>query len=71
MAMTSQFGDMASSSNIFDVAVFLLSSLVTGPSFMSILLMVLELQWTLYLEIARDREISSSHYVNFPEHKFD
>ena len=29
--------------NFFDVAVFLLSSLVTDPSFMSILLLVLEL----------------------------
>ena len=41
--MTSQFPDMTSSSNFFDVAVFLLSSLVTGPSFMSITGLVLEL----------------------------
>ena len=31
----SKFDDMTSSSNFFDVAMFLLSSLVTGPSFMS------------------------------------
>ena len=33
--MTSQFADMTSTSNFFDVALFLLPSLVTGPSFMS------------------------------------
>ena len=57
--MTSQFGDMASTLNIFDVAVFPVSSLVIGPSFMSISSRVLELQWAIYLEFARDREISS------------
>ena len=31
--MTSQFADMTSSPNFFDVVLFLLSSLVTGPSF--------------------------------------
>ena len=41
MTMTSQFPDMTSSLKIFDVVLFLLSSLVTGPSFMSSL--VLEL----------------------------
>ena len=40
--MTSQFVDMTSSSIYFDV-LFLLSGLVTGPSFMSILSLVLEL----------------------------
>ena len=43
MTMTSQFSDMTSASNIFDVVLFLLSSLVTGPSFMSISSLVLEL----------------------------
>ena len=43
MTMTSQFSDMMSMSNIFDVVLFFLSSLVTGPSFMSILSLVLEL----------------------------
>ena len=40
MTMTSQFSDMTSTSK---VALFLLSSLVTGPSFMSISSLVLEL----------------------------
>ena len=40
--MTSPFVVMMSSSIFFDVAVFLLSRLVTGPSFMSISLLVLE-----------------------------
>ena len=43
MTMTSQFTDMTQSSHFSDVAVFLLSTLVTGPSFMSISLLVLEL----------------------------
>ena len=41
--MTSQFSDMTLSYNFFDVILFLLSSLVTGPSFMSISSLVLEL----------------------------
>ena len=41
--MTSQFTDMTPSSNIFHVVLFLLSGLVTGPSFISISLLVLEL----------------------------
>ena len=43
MTMTSQFSDMTSTSNFFDVVLFLLSSLVAGPSFMSISSLVLEL----------------------------
>ena len=43
MTITSQFADMMSSGNSFDVFLFLLSSLVTGPTFMSILSLVLEL----------------------------
>ena len=43
MTKTSQFADMTSSSNFFDVVVFFLSSLVTGPSFMSTSLLILEL----------------------------
>ena len=43
VTMTSLFADKTSSSSFLDVAVFLLSSLVTGPSFMSISLLVLEL----------------------------
>ena len=41
--MILQFLDMTSSSHFFDVALFLLSSLVTGSSFMSISSLVLEL----------------------------
>ena len=41
--MTSQFADMRSSLNSFEVAVFWLSSVVTGPNFMSTSLLVLEL----------------------------
>ena len=43
MTMTSQFADMTSSSNFFEVVLFLLSSLVTGPSFMSISSLLLQL----------------------------
>ena len=43
MTMTSQFFDMTSTSKFLDVFLFLLSSLVTGPSFMSISSLVLEL----------------------------
>ena len=35
--ITSQFADMASSSRFYGVTMFLLSNLVTGPIFMSIL----------------------------------
>ena len=41
--MTLQFSDMTSTSNFFDVVYFFLSILVTGPSFMSISSLVLEL----------------------------
>ena len=41
--MTSQFSDMTSTSNFFDVVLFHLSSLVTGPSFMSISSLILVL----------------------------
>ena len=34
--MTSQFADMTSSINFFNIAVFFLSILFTGPKFMSI-----------------------------------
>ena len=43
MTMTSQFTDMTSTSTFFDFVLFLLSSLVTGPRFMSISSLVLEL----------------------------
>ena len=43
ITMRSQFSDMTLSSNFFDVVLFLLPILVTGPSFMPILSLVLEL----------------------------
>ena len=43
ITMTSQFSDMTSTSTFFDAILFLLSNLVTGPSFMSISSLVLEL----------------------------
>ena len=43
MSMTSQFSDMTSTLNFFEVVLSLLSSLVTGPRFMSISSLVLEL----------------------------
>ena len=43
MTMTPQYSDMMSSSNFFDVVLFLLSNLITGPSLMSVSPLVLEL----------------------------
>ena len=43
MTMTSQFFEMTLSSNFFDVVLFLLPSLVSGPSFMLISSLVQEL----------------------------
>ena len=45
--MTSQFSDIMSKSNFFDLVLFLLSSLVAGLGFMSISSLVLEL-WQFY-----------------------
>ena len=45
--MTSQFSDMTSNVRFFDVLLFVLSRLVTDPSFMSISSLVLEL-WQYY-----------------------
>ena len=60
--MTLQFADMKSSSNYFDVTVFLLSSLVTGPSVMSKSSLFLEL-WQFsfkrdWLEIRKSKILS-------------
>ena len=50
MTMTSQIVDMAPSSVIFDIAVFLLLlSLVAGPSFMSVSVLVVELWQFLFI----------------------
>ena len=43
MIMTSQFANITSSSNFVDVVLFVLPSLVTDPSFMSMSLLTLEL----------------------------
>ena len=47
--MASQFSGMRSLSKFFDIVLFLLSSLVTGPNFISILSLVLEL-WLFLLK---------------------
>ena len=67
--MTSQFANMTSSSNFFDVVLFLLSSLVIGPTVMSISSPVLELRqfsfiWD-WLEI-RKSEIPPSEFCQIP-----
>ena len=58
---TSQFIDMTSSS-FFDVVAFLLSSLVTGPSFMSISLLVFKLRqfFFVFKRLTRTPEIAST-----------
>ena len=43
--MASQFAEMTSLSKFFDVSLFLLSNVVSGPRFMSISFLVLELQF--------------------------
>ena len=57
MTIISQFADMTSSSNFFGVDFFDSSSLVTGPSFMSILPLVLEL---CYKGLTRSLEIGNT-----------
>ena len=63
MKMTSQSLDMLFSS-FFDAFCFS-SSLVTGPSFMSILSLVLEL-WLFYKELTRNPEIGNTPVWVFP-----
>ena len=48
--MTSQFVSMTSTSNFFKFSLFILSGLVTGPSFMSISWLVLELWQFLFIK---------------------
>ena len=60
MTMTSKFADMTSSSNCFDIFMFFLSSLVTGPSFMSISSLVLELWLIFYKGLDRNPEIGNA-----------
>ena len=65
MSMTSQFPDMTSSPTVFDVALFLLPSLITGANFMSTSSLVLELRQSYFIrnwpEI-RKSEISPSEF---------
>ena len=56
----SQFDDMASSSIFLDVVLFLLSSLVTGPSFMSVSSLVLELEQFFF--IRDDKKFGNQKY---------
>ena len=57
--------DMTSLSNFFEVVLFLLSTLVTGPSFMSILSLVLKLWQFSFIKVwpeIRKSEIPSSEF---------
>ena len=59
--MTSQFVDMTLSSIFFEVDVFLLSNLVTGPRFMSMSWLVLELwQFSFIRWLTRNPEIGNT-----------
>ena len=65
MTMTSEFSDMASPSNFFEFFLFLLSNLVTGPRFMSISSLVLELWQFSFIRDSpeiRLSEITSSEF---------
>ena len=58
--MTSRFVDMVSWSTFFDVDVFPMSSLVTGPGFMSISWLVSELWQFLFKGLTRNLEIGKT-----------
>ena len=65
MTMTLQFPDMTSSSSFFHVVLFFISSLITGPSFMTISSLVLELlQFSFIMDWPeiRKSEISLSEF---------
>ena len=66
MTMTSQFSDMTSSSIFFNVVLFLLSALVTGPSFMAISSLVLEL-WQFSFTRNRKSETPPSEFCPISE----
>ena len=66
MTMTSQFVDMTSWLNFFDVVLFRLSNLVTGPSFMAISSLVLELWQFFYKELTRNPEIRNTPVWRLP-----
>ena len=60
MTMTSQFVDMTSSPHFSDIVLFLLSILVTGASFMSISLLVLELWKFSFKALTRNPEFGNT-----------
>ena len=64
--MTSRFVDMASWSTFFDVDVFPMSGLVTGPSFMSISWLVSELWQFLFKGLTRNLEIGKTRLWFLP-----
>ena len=66
MTMTWQFVDMTSWLNFFDVVLFRLSNLVTGPSFMAISSLVLELWQFFYKELTRNPEIRNTPVWRLP-----
>ena len=68
MAMTSQDSDMASLSNAFDVVLFLLSILVTGPYFMSISSLVLELRQFPFIRDWTEIQKSGLTYLIFAQY---
>ena len=60
MIMTSQFANMTATTIFFDAALFILSSLVTGPSFMSISWLVVELMRIFFYKgLTRNLEIKN------------
>ena len=63
MKMMSQFFEIKSSSNFFDVVEFLLSSLVTGPSFMS----QFHYWFVVYKGLARNRKLPLSEFYPISE----
>ena len=56
----SQFANMTSSSTLFDIVVFLLSSLVTVPGFVPMPWLILELAIFIYKGLDRHTEIRNS-----------
>ena len=65
ITMTSQFFEMTSVSNIFDAVLFLLSSLVTGPSLISISSLVQELWQFSFIRDCSEIRKSEIHPSDF------
>ena len=64
--MMSQFTDITLSSILFHIVLFCLSSLGTGPSFMSISSLVFELTVFFYKALTRNPEIANIHIWVLP-----